>query len=441
MRSGGCRTAALAACIALLAPAGPAAAYAPESTPDRKLEAATIDAATSSAASGAKLAAMLMRDGVPVVRRNAGSSMIPASLMKLATTVAAVHRLGPDHRFVTRVRSAGGSAARPARLYLIGGGDSTFSTNRYRKARFLPDEDDPVQRPAFASGSPTVEQLAARIDAAGVTRVTGDLIVDETLFDKDRVPAGWPSRYFGYSPESGYSSALTVNENRTDVRRTGIDPQPAIQAGRELRRALSRRGISIGGGIRYGTTPSGARSVASVSSPPLEEIVDFINRYSANFQAEILFKATAAEIRGLGTYANGERVVRGSLSSLGVSLSGFNAEDGSGLSRSNRMTARTIADLLDAILRRPALSAVKRSIPVAGKPGTLRTRLTRSPTGGNLRGKTGLLRGVRGLAGWVTGVDGTPIVYVALYNNARSALALTGPLDLFSLAAALHPSV
>lgn len=440
MRSGPKLLATMVIPLAMALPGLPAAAYAPESTPDRRIQGASLDAAAHPAARGARMAVMIMRGGTPVIGRNAQATMIPASLMKLATTAAAVDKFGADHRFVTRVDSSGGTASRPSSLYLIGGGDSTLATNYYRRERFMPDPDDEIQRPAFASGSPTVEQLAARIKAADVTRVTGNLIVDESWFDNDRYPEGWPSRYFGYDPESGKASALLVNEARTNPERTAADPDPAMQAGRELRKALSARGISIAGNIRRGKTPSSARSVTSISSPPLSEIVDFINRYSANFQAEILFKALGAEVHGRGTYENGARAVRASLNSMGVNTKGLKIYGGSGLSRSDQATARTIADILNAILERPSLRAVRRSIPVAGQPGTMQKRLNSEPTKNNLRGKTGYLSGVRGLAGWVTGPDGTNTVYVALYNGASSALALTSPLDIFARAMAFYPS-
>ncbi|MGH2725765.1 MAG: hypothetical protein ACRDKS_02190, partial [Actinomycetota bacterium] len=64
-------------------------------------------------------------------------------------------------------------------------------------------------------------------------------------------------------------------------------------------------------------------------------------------------------------------------------------------------------------------------------------RMTKPPTGGNLRGKTGFIRKVRGMAGWATPSDGVPLVYVALFNNAPSPLMLTTPLDLIGTAVAL----
>jgi serine-type D-Ala-D-Ala carboxypeptidase/endopeptidase (penicillin-binding protein 4) len=232
---------------------------------------------------------------------------------------------------------------------------------------------------------------------------------------------------------------LIVNEGRTAPSRHYIVPNVALHAGQLIRREMADQGIRVAGSIRFGRTPSNAARVTSVSSPPLSEIVDFINRYSANYQAEILFKSLGAAFGTEGSYAAAGVVVRQALDELGVPRRGFNQEDGSGLSRDNRVTARTLSRLIEEILERPQLNAVRASIPVAGQVGTLQNRLDRAPTKDNLRGKTGYLRGVRGLAGWVTGPDGTPIVYVGLYNGAANALALSSPLDLLALAAAFHP--
>jgi D-alanyl-D-alanine carboxypeptidase/D-alanyl-D-alanine-endopeptidase (penicillin-binding protein 4) len=438
VRSSRLRWVALAL-VAALMPAFPAAAYAPESTSRRTLEAEVYDARVHPTARGASMAAVMLRGGVVLAERAQDRLMIPASLMKLATTTAAVYRFGPGFRFLTRVERRGGTSAAPAVLYLIGGGDPTLATEYYRRRRFMPDADDPYGRPAFPGGSPTMEQLAGRIARSGIERVSGDLVLDETRFDRDRYPSGWPSRYFGYDAECAYASALTVNEGRTAPTRHYIVANPALQAGQELRRALSARGISIGGTIRFGSAPSSAVGVTTVASPTVAEIVDFINRYSANFQAEILFKSLGAAFGTEGSYAASEVVVRQVFDELNIPREGFNQAGGSGLSRDDRMSVRTLSRLLNAILVRPELAEVRDSIPVAGRTGTLLNRLDFPPTDGNLRGKTGYLSGVRGLAGWVTGPDGTPIVYAALYNGARSALALSAPLDLFALAAAFHP--
>lgn len=424
----------------LLASTSPALAYRPEDTARRRLEVSTADARSHSAASGATLGLVVLREGVPIMGRGADRPMMPASLTKLLTTTAVIHRFGPDHRLPTIVRAVGASTSRPTTLVLVGRGDPTFSTEAYRRKRYLPSPDDRIQRPAFPSGSATVEQLADAVRAAGVRGVEGDLVADESWFDTDRVPDGWPARYFQGEPESGLHSALVIDEGRTDLTRKAIHPRPALQAAAALRAALAKRGITIGGKLRIGRTPPGSIEVARVLSPPLAEIVDFIDRYSANFQADMLFKALGAAFGPRGSYAGGAEVVAASLRAFKIPTAGLVLRDGSGLSRDNRITSRTLALTLEAIRTRPALRPVYEALPLAGGPGTLERRLARWPTRGNLRAKTGLLRGVRGLAGIVRDRDGASITFAALYNEGRSALALGAPLDLLTLAFAFYPS-
>jgi serine-type D-Ala-D-Ala carboxypeptidase/endopeptidase (penicillin-binding protein 4) len=134
--------------------------------------------------------------------------------------------------------------------------------------------------------------------------------------------------------------------------------------------------------------------------------------------------------------------VRATLTQLGIPLDGLSQIDGSGLSTLNRVSPSTIAAIISWIVaaKGKEAEALRASFPVAGGPGTLFKRMTKPPTGGNLRGKTGFIRHVRGMAGWVTPPDGVPLVYVAIFNGARNALDLTSPLDLIGLALALFGS-
>jgi D-alanyl-D-alanine carboxypeptidase/D-alanyl-D-alanine-endopeptidase (penicillin-binding protein 4) len=170
--------------------------------------------------------------------------------------------------------------------------------------------------------------------------------------------------------------------------------------------------------------------------------VQYTNRYSANYPAELLLKGLGARFGGGGTTVRGAAVVRESLVKIGIPLAGFAMYDGSGLSVLNRARPRTLAAILEWILttRGTAGDVLRGSLPVAGGPGTLFKRMTKPPTGGNLRGKTGFIRHVRGMAGWVTPADGVPLVYVALFNDVPKPLALTTPLDLIGTALALFGS-
>jgi D-alanyl-D-alanine carboxypeptidase/D-alanyl-D-alanine-endopeptidase (penicillin-binding protein 4) len=432
----------LAACLtaSALALAAPAAwARVPDKTPRRHLEAEIRRAIGGPAARGATPGVLVLRAGRPIIEIQADRPFVPASLMKLATTVAAVLRFGPDHRFATRVlaRLAGPGVARG--LVLVGGGDPTLATDAYRRERFLPKPDDPAPRPAFTSGSPTVEALAAAVAARGIRRVEGDLVVDDALFDAARTQPGWIPDYQRGEPDVGNIAALTVNEGFADLSRRRLLADPALGAGAALRAALAARGIAVAGGVRRGRAGPGLTEVARVLSPPLAEIVDYTNRYSVNYPAELLLKGLGAAFGGAGTTAAGVRVVRDTLTGIGIPLDGFVMADGSGLSLDDRMTPRTVAALVEWIVTAsgPAGEALRDSLPVAGGPGTLLRRMTRPPTAGNLHGKTGSTRGVRAMAGWVTPADGARLTYVAVFNEAPRPSLLTAPLDVIGTALAL----
>lgn len=425
--------------VLALTAAAPAQARVPEKTPKRHLEASIRRTMASSPTRKATPGILVLRAGRSAVAINADRTFLPASLLKLATTTTAILRFGPDHRFPTRLLGRVPTGGVTGTVTLVGGGDPTFASEAYRREHFVPKPDDPIPVPVFASGSPTVETLAAAVAAAGVRRIQGDVRVDDSLFDTRRTQPGWIADYQRDDPDIGNIGALTVNEGYSDIDANILYADPAVGAGRQLVAALAARGVTVTGKIRRGESLAGGRELARVMSPPLGEIVDYTNRYSANYSAELTLKGLGARYGGAGTTAAGVRVVRETLTGIKIPLDGFVMADGSGLSLDNRMTPRTIGAILDWILRaegKPG-DVLRNSLPVAGGPGTLFKRMTKPPTGGNLRGKTGFIRHVRGMAGWVTPSDGVPLVYVALFNNVPKPLALTTPLDLIGTAIAL----
>lgn len=437
------RALALLAAGALALGAVPARAYVPEKTPKRALEAQIRRTMALPPARPATAGILVLRGGRPAISINADASFRPASLLKLATTTAAVLRFGAEHRFATRLIGARPSGGTTGTVYLVGGGDPTFASAAYRKEHFIPKPDDPIPVPVFASGSPTVENFAVVIQRTGLRRIAGDLIVDDTLFDARRTQPGWIADYQRNDPDIGNISALTVNEGYADVKGDVVHRDPAIAAGALLKAALAARGVTVTGAVRHGRAPGGQTEIARVLSPPLSEIVQYTNRYSANYPAEMMLKGLGARFGGGGTTVRGANVVREALAKIDIPLDGLAIYDGSGLSMFNRARPRTLGAILEWIITAgaPEGNVLRASLPVAGGPGTLFKRMTKPPTFNNLRGKTGFIRRVRGMAGWVTPADGVPLVYVALFNNVPRPLALTTPLDLIGTALALFGSV
>ncbi|MCA1834598.1 MAG: D-alanyl-D-alanine carboxypeptidase/D-alanyl-D-alanine-endopeptidase [Actinomycetota bacterium] len=431
---------------ATLAPATTAYARVPEKTPKRLLEATVRRTMAGTPFLGAIPSVIVRRAGKIVLEINPSEPLQPASLLKLATTAAAMHLWGPNHRFVTRVVAATGPGTGTINgsITLVGGGDPTLATAVYRRERFVgrPKPDDLHPIPSFKSGSPTIEDLANSIKSAGVRHVTGDLIVDGTLFDEQRTQPGWIPIYLGNDPEVGYLDGLTVNEGFSDPEGHGLLRVPSLSAGAFLKTALAKRGVTVLGKVRAGTAPTGAKPIARVQSPPLSELLFYINHWSINYGAEMLLKNLGAAFGKGGTTAEGTYVVFQTLQKLGIPLDGFHQVDGSGLSILNRVAPATIAAILEYMLTAKGAegAALRASLPVAGQPGTLFKRMRHTLAAGNLRGKTGTIKGVRALAGWVTPLDGVPVVYVMLFNRVKKPSLVTSPLDFLGITLAHYPA-
>lgn len=423
---------------------GEAYARVPSQTPKRRLDGTLARSLGAPAARGATAGVFAERGGTPIISLNADRPFTPASLTKIATTVAALSRFGVEHRFATRAVAAAATTGGVigGDLILVGGGDPTFASRAYAAKRYLPKPNDPAPVTLFPSGFVTTEDLAQAVRNAGVRAIEGNLLVDETLFDSARTQPGWIASYQKKgSVEVGNLSAMTINEGFADIEGDIVAPEPGLVAGRAFADALRAAGVTLSGTVRYGRAPARARQIARVSSPTMTDLVGYTNRYSVNYCAEMLLKGLGARFGGAGTTEAGVRVLTQTLSKAQIPMEGFRLSDGSGLSVNNLITPRTIAALLRRAVEDPTEAgvAMRSSMPVAGAPGTLLRRLREAPAGGNLRGKTALIRGVRGMAGWVTGTDGSVIVYVTLFNDAASARLLTSPIDLIGFTLARFP--
>jgi serine-type D-Ala-D-Ala carboxypeptidase/endopeptidase (penicillin-binding protein 4) len=312
--------------------------------------------------------------GRPVYSQNLSLPLIPASNEKLAVTYAALVAFGPAHQFDTEVVGEGEQEGVLWRgdLILKGFGDPTLSTLR-------------------------LHALAAQVRAAGIARVTGQLVGDESYFDTRRTAPGWKSWFF--INESPPLSALTVDRGRYRGR---TSRNPALAAAESFREALRAAGVSVAGRSLVRKAAEDALPLATTSSVPLSHVLRFMNRESDNFTAEVLLKHLGTQLADQGTTYAGSAVVRQILAEQQIPLSGVRIVDGSGLSRLNRLTPATLVALLrkgydDVALREVLFS----SLPVAGRTGTLRRRMRGSVAAGRVVAKTGTTREASALAGYV----------------------------------------
>lgn len=419
--------------------------------------------------------------GDTLFERNPDTPMVPASTMKLFTTAIALERLGPEHTFSTDILRDGeldNSGVVHGNLILRGDGDPAFGS------RFIRGGPDAA-----------VTVLAEQLAVTGVKRVTGNLVADASAFESRLIPEGWLTRYAGAAYAAPFS-ALSLNENviivgvtpgasgkgataflepatrgftitntartvagsgaKLTIRRSGNDQvvvsgtigakagvrryqlvvgDPAIYTAGALRAAMESKGVVVDGTITVGATPPTATVVTSLPSPPLARLVSTMNRESINHFAELLWRdaARGTDRSVLGSAENANMTLQDFLvSKVGTSANAVTATDGSGLSVLDRVTARSLVQLLSHSHRAPWASAFHASLPVAGESELLRNRMKTTPAQGNLHAKTGTTNDVIGLSGYVTAENGEILAFAFLYNGndrayARETIDAMGP--------------
>jgi D-alanyl-D-alanine carboxypeptidase/D-alanyl-D-alanine-endopeptidase (penicillin-binding protein 4) len=338
-----------------------------------------------------------------VYLRNGLVELKPASNMKLTTAVAVLGRMGPAARLQTRVFTTGtrsGSTLNGS-LFLAGGGDPSFSAAEFSAKR-------------FHGVSGLVNDLAAAVRAAGITRVTGRVYGDESKFDRVRTAPFWRPEYWRDCPPI---TALSLNQGWVRYGSAYSYANQALHAATVFRSQLAAHGVTVVGSAGTAWRPAGATQIATELSPPMYRLVAQMDIPSDNFHAEVLNKDVAVA-RGLrGTTANGRYVTRNYLTSLGVNMTGARLYDGSGLSYGNRISSRQVLGLLIAASRQTYAWWLKASLPLAGISGTLRDRMTSGPAHANARAKTGTLRDASALSGYVTTANGHRVVFSMIMNH------------------------
>ena len=367
------RIAALLAALAVLTSVSPAAASVrSDSTLQDKLAKALrvphVPAASSAAV------AVDLGTGQQLFATNDTLPLVPASNEKLALTYALFASFSPTMRIATKVDAIGVQHGTTLQgdLFLVGGGDPTLESR-------------------------DLARLARHVRAAGITHVTGRVIGDESLFDSKRTCRGWKRSFYIF--ESPPLSALVVDRARY---RNYVARRPAKAAALLFRDALRAAGVAVDGGVTVLPTPLAAFPVAKTFSPPLRDIVRFMDLNSDNFTAEELLKLLGVATEGSGTSAAGARAVVAALKTGGISTVGVKIFDGSGLSEYDRLTVGALVGILQAFAVDSALETeLMRALPVAGVSGTLRDRMRTPTLLGHVVAKTGTTSIASSLSGYV----------------------------------------
>ena len=338
----------------------------------------------------------------------------PASTTKLVTAVASLAVLGPDARFATTVRQAGGT------IVLTGGGDPTLAVRGY------PSADYP--RPA------SLDQLAA--DTARALRAQGRRSVrlgyDIGLFSGPGLAPGWSdgdvvlgdvTPIVALEADQGRltpGGALEDNDDAVNYRPRTYDPAGLTAAA--FAGLLTHYGIAVTGTPALVGSSTSAPVLASVSSPPLTAIVEQMLTESNNVVAENLARHVAIALGLPATFAGAAAADVAELRRLGITTQ-VSLVDGSGLSPDDKIAPETLVRVLAAAASRPELRGAVTGLPVAGFTGTLSAGgsvfgeiggVAGGAARGVVRAKTGNLATVATLAGLVYDKAGTLLFFAIM---------------------------
>jgi D-alanyl-D-alanine carboxypeptidase/D-alanyl-D-alanine-endopeptidase (penicillin-binding protein 4) len=350
-----------------------------------------------------------------------GVSARPASTTKLLTGAAALHALGADHRFTTGVVLEG--RGKKPRVVLVGGGDPYLASK--------PDAKDEPAYPERADLRTLARRTARALGDQGIGRV--HVAYDKTLFTGPEASPRWERTYVTDGVVAPIQ-ALWADEGRP-ADGSGRVADPALTAATYFANELRSAGIAVRGSLESRAASSGATPLAQVESPPVWQIVERMLTVSDNEAAEVLAHQVGLATVGKGSFSGGVEGVRQALAELGVTVSGDEWYDGSGLSRHNVLRPETLLDVLRvaASADHPELRAVLTGLPVAGFSGSLEYRFvdTAPASRGRVRAKTGTLRGTSSLAGIATDLDGTSVAFVLMVDRVplRRTLAAQDALD------------
>lgn len=415
-----------------------------------------------------------LADGAPLLSQGAERSMQPGSTMKLLTTQVAMDRLGPTYRGRSELRSSGPIMGNVLKgdLVLRGGADSDLTweafqgmlqTLRNRGVELI-DGDLLLDRTYFNPPRPDVgagpfdeapefeynlipdaillnsnllrfelqsDQSQVRVSMMPPldrVSVSTDMLVSEqdcADWDKDWLPPEY------VRDADGWIRVLLHGKfPRNCARTTAINVLDRVDFADRLFRILwTRMGGKFTGSTREAAAPPDARLLVDHQSRPWPVVMRDINKSSDNALSRLIYLVMGARSatdldKGSPTAALSDRVARGWLKQRGIDDIGLVLENGSGLSRIERISPAQLAAVLSHASRTTFAPEFVASLPIAGVDGTMRLRLLDSPAAGHARLKTGTLNGVHGIAGYLPDAAGRMHVMVAFLNHPLASNAL-----------------
>jgi serine-type D-Ala-D-Ala carboxypeptidase/endopeptidase (penicillin-binding protein 4) len=401
--------------------------------------------------------------GAPLIAHNPEVPMNPASVIKLVTAYAALDLLGPAYTFKTDFLVTGDltAAVLEGDLHIRAGGDPKLTTDRLwlalhdlrsrglREIRgdividrsyFAPAPHDPARfdndpRRAYNAGADAflvnfnaVEFRFVPDDKAVRVVAQPDLPNVEIISRIRPVPGPctwWRGDLKHEFMENGliatavFTGSYPVACGENSWALTVFD---APRFGESVLRWLwSEAGGKLRGKVREGKVPAEARLMLRLESDPLANLVRDMNKFSNNVMARQIFLTLSAHQPGGGEARASARVVREWLAARGIEAPGFAIENGAGLSRDDRITAGTIAALLQRAWATPLMPELASSLPVFATDGTLKKRVGAGAGQAHIKG--GTLTGVQSIAGYVVDRGGRRWVAVMIANHPKANAA------------------
>jgi D-alanyl-D-alanine carboxypeptidase/D-alanyl-D-alanine-endopeptidase (penicillin-binding protein 4) len=422
-------------------------------------------------------------DNKVLVEVNPDKPFLPASVLKVVTTSAAIEKLGPDFRYRTGVYTNGTLDAEGSvsgDIILVGRGDPN-----------LVDTYGELNR------KPALLDLAEQLRDLGIKEIQGDIIGDDSYFNIDSPVKGWtasdlktlygapvnalsinnnviwvtasPSKYkkpvlINIEPGTSYfrirNQAVTgsrkgrrtlsarllrgtntiVVSGRLPSSQTYRQPivleKPAETTATIFKEELQRQGITIHGKVSTIHDRDTSREerddwalLAEHQSLPLTRALEIINKHSQNLHAEMLLRTLGAEFLEEGTNEAGLEVVRDFLVEAGIDSEKIRLNDGCGLSRENFLTPRFQTSLLEFLSSRPYFNLFINTLSISGTDGTLRNRLSALEVKGSVHAKTGTLNGVNTLSGYITTLSGRNLIFSIFANRVTAEARVKRTID------------
>ena len=421
------------------------------------LPAATAKALRSAGIPEKNIAVWVQESGVPrpTLSWRADAPMNPASAMKIVTTYAGLELLGPAFHWKTEVYVDGDN------LILRGTGDPKLNYESFwmllrnlrgrglREIRgdvildrsyFAPMQADPFDNDTYRPYNVPPDALlvnfkslrftfipdgdkAVRIytepnlglDVANQLRPDASACPDGTRAFREQIQASFQSQ----PPRASFLGTYPLSCGERELNVALYDPQEYFAG--MVRQLWGEMGGTWKGTVREGSVPPTAKLIYVHESEPLSEVVRDINKFSNNVMARQLFLTIGAE-RGTppGRADEAARVIRQWVAAKKINAPELVLENGSGLSRVERISAQHLAALLQAAYRSPVMPEFMSSLPIVAADGTMRKRLVGGPVAGSAHIKTGLLNDARTIAGYVLDRQGRRQVVVMMVNHPRA---------------------